>query len=339
MVQQQLSFVLPVSLKESGLIPGSYLSWRRDLVDAGTATRTWFLLKSFLKHFAQDDLLDFFIVCPRADMDGLSTVLASITRDARFQIVPELDVCPDIAKAVHPHTSQIDGWYAQQLLKLAISAQVRSEYYVTLDNDILCVKPFCYSTLVRGGRALTNVETPSDYEALYWAEFAAREVRTKSSRYGVAARILGYSRPSHLSARFYGETPVVVRTESVRDLASYLSDRFERPWTDALARLRRWTEYALYFQFLEMTQQLDSVCRLSGCNAVLDLPKSVWHASPRYRFPRPYDAGHFTDGVPGNGGGPFVAIQSWLSVASWLPPRCRILADFYNEVEKWCLEE
>jgi len=36
-------------------------------------------------------------------------------------------------------------------------------------------------------------------------------------------------------------------------------------------------------------------------------------------------------------GGPFVAVQSWLSPTSWLPPRFNGVDEFYDEVNAWLL--
>ena len=332
----KLSFVLPVTFGEKGVSLNGSHSWRHS-PDEGAPVRTRLLLASFLKNFEQDDLGDFYVVCSADDMPALSALLASLTSDPRYRIVHELDVCPDIPKAINPDTGTVDGWFVQQLIKFSMAQYVSSSHYVTLDSDILCIRPFSYGSLVFDGLALTNIETVSDYERIYTADFSAREVAIKSDRYQRAAEMLGYRRPPASSLVFYGETPVVLQVQSVIALAEYLKERFLKPWSHTLATRLSWTEQALYYQFLEMTGRLTSVCNLTGCNGVLDLEKSVWQASARYRQPRVYDVDHFTRGRQDGAGGFFVAIQSWLPTASWLPPRCRELSDFYHEVEGWLL--
>lgn len=329
----QLSFVLPLTFHETGLPPSS---WRQS-PDEGATIRTSFLLRSFVKYFNQSDLLEFFVVCPDREVSCASALLSSIITDPRYKVIGELNVCPDIKEAIDPKTGKVDGWRAQQLVKLAMAAYVSSEFYVTLDSDILCVRPFSYSSLSRDGKAITNIETLADYHRLYTKSFAERESRIKATRYQISAEVIGYQRPRTSIGRFYGETPVVLCTKSVRELTKYLDARFQRRWSLALALTGCWTEYTLYFQFLEVTGQLQNVCLFGGCNSVLDLERSVWQATVHYRRHRSYDAYHFVGDRFDYKSGLFVAVQSWLPVSAWLPTRCDTLNDFYMEVQEWLL--
>ena len=291
------------------------------------------LLSSFIQRFDQSNLSTFFIICPPEDTIPLSTLLASLTSDTRYKLVSELDVCPDIRMFMAQAAGEINGWRVQQILKLAIAEVVPSEYYVTLDSDILCVSPFSFHALIRNGRALTNVETLSDYRRLYDSDFSRKEAARKLLRYKRSAALLGYTRPASLLKRFYGETPVVMHTPNVLKMSEHLNERYRRPWSHTLASEGGWTEYSLYFQFLEMTNQLPAVCELTGPNTVLDLERSVWHASCHYRQARNYDFKHFFGA--GKENGIFVAIQSWLSAASWLPRDCRDANEFYKRLQQW----
>jgi hypothetical protein len=226
------------------------------------------------------------------------------------------------------------GWIVQQMIKLAIAASFTSTHYVTLDSDILCVKPFSRSSLVPGGRALTNVEKPSDFERIYTSKVCQNELRVKEERRRAAAEILGYQRPAALQ-HYYGETPVVLHRQSVMALTEHVGKRLQGSWIEGLATRKSWTEYNLYFQFLEMTRQLPDLCVAGGCNGVLDLERSVWHTAASYRQLRSYDRDHFLANRSNTGF--FVAIQSWLPADQWLPARCRTLQGFYEEVEAWLL--
>jgi hypothetical protein len=220
------------------------------------------------------------------------------------------------------------------LIKLRVASHFSSTHYVTLDSDILCLKPFSYASVVANGRSLTNLEHPSDYERIYVTRDCQHELTTKRTRYQGAAALLGYRRPDTLQ-HFYGETPVVLHTQSVRELSEFLNQRFGQSWIDGLAGQKTWTEYSLYFQFLEMTGRLEELCALTDCNAVLDLEKSVWLPSEGYRSARHYDAAHFNHDLRKRGF--FVAIQSWLPSTLWLPARCGSVSAFYEEVETWLL--
>jgi len=326
-VNRKISFVLPVTLQEAGL------SWRAP-ANRDTLLRTKLLLRTFLTQFRQDDLADFFLVSPDRDAPLLRAALRSVTGDPRYKLLSELEVCPNLRKATGSETGEVRGWRVQQMLKLAISAYVSSEHYVTLDNDIVCIRRCSYDDLVKNGRAVTNCETPVDYMRIYTSAFAAREAGIKLRRYARSQKILGHSlqRPN---AQFYGETPVVLRTDMVSRLLEFLSGRFRGEWSEMLASKGGWTEYGLYYNFLEMTGKLDAFSFYAGCNCVLDLERSVWQASEHYRQPRLYDADHFAQGVLSQGCGVFAAVQSWLPVSSWLPARYGTLDAFYQDLERW----
>jgi Family of unknown function (DUF6492) len=328
--KEQLSFVLPVAVgKGTSPVDSKEIYWRQSF-DRWVETRLRILLMSFLKHFKQDDLLEFIIVCPACEQSAVSAVVNTLTSDTRYRILSEDEVLLD-AKAV----VNIPGWFKQQIIKLAVSRLVECDYYVTLDSDIVCVKPTAYRDLIVDGRALTNVETPSDYERIYTDQFALKETQRKVARYRAAAKVIGYRRPAFLEYRFFGETPVILHTASVIALTEYLGDRYHRPWIQTLAASRTWTEYGLYFQFLEMTQRLDSICVLGDCNCALDLENSVWHESQNYRNARVYDAAFFRALRCAPDKGFFVALQSWLPPQAWLPTGCQSPGDFYGEVENW----
>jgi hypothetical protein len=330
-----ISFVLPVTLHETGLPGTRSRSWRRS-ADQGALQRTRTLLTSFLKQFRQTDLAGFLVVAPARDLQLLSATIRSLTSDPRYKLLDELDVCPEIGKFIQPDTGEISGWRAQQVVKLAASEYVSSQYYVTLDSDIICMHRFGYDQLVKDGLAMTNCEQPADYMRLYTGSFALAEMSTKILRYRKSGEILGCGPCTHAeSGRFYGETPVVLRADMVSRLQAQMSERYSRHWVEVLAAKRGWTEYGLYYHFLEMTGQMDACCFYTGCNTVLDLERSVWHSSARYRHPRCYDLEHFAGKTVSGSAGLFVAIQSWLPLSSWLPSRCNSLNDFYLEIEQW----
>lgn len=328
----KISFVLPLTLKESSLSLKQSLTWRQAN-DEAALTRTRLLLRSFLRMFEQSDLLDFFVICPQEDVPKVASLLSSLTTDRRYRILIEDDCDIDCVDSNHQKREELQGWHYQQMLKLAISEKIGSAHYVTLDSDIFCAKPFSYPTLIKGRRALTNIETPDDYSRLYSPSFVAIETHIKAMRYAQSAEILGYIRPESLKSRFYGETPVVFHTASIRAMLSHLTSRYASYWSKTLASKVGWTEYSLYFQYLEMTGELESVCLLAGCNSVLDLERSVWHETRRYRGPRLYDGAHFQGQGEAVAEGPFIAVQSWLPAPSWLPARFKNIQEFYREIE------
>lgn len=327
----RLSFVLPVTLEESGL---NLKSWRNN-PDSGCRQRMILLLRSFIRMFDQNDLEKIFIVCPEKDCEELSLLVETITKDKRYNIIPELDICAEISEMKNNKTGKIDGWHAQQLIKLSIAEKISTAFYVTLDSDIFCFRPFSAKDLFTRNKALLNIEKKRDYKRIYTKTIAKGEYHAKKNRYRNSSEMIDYMRPTMKRHYFHGETPVIMHTKSVLDLAHYIEKKFEKPWKSILAQSRSWTEYSLYFQFLEKQGILNKIYRKKSCNTILNLEQSVWHATDCYRQTRLYDKYHFLYELHQ---GFFLAVQSWLPISAWLPDQYRSVEDFYTELEAWILE-
>jgi hypothetical protein len=122
----------------------------------------------------------------------------------------------------------------------------------------------------------------------------------------------------------------------MREMLAWVSKRHGSCWTKTLVGAPGWTEYALYFQFLEMSRELETTCVLRGPNHVLDLERSVWHENLWYKQWRIYDRYHFAGCEGDRRQGPFVAIQSWLSLERWLPKGYTI-ESFYQALGEWVI--
>jgi Family of unknown function (DUF6492) len=207
--KSKLSFVLPVTLKETGQPQSSIGAWRVS-PDDGVMLRTKLLFESFAANSNRRNVAEVFVVAPERDLPLLHSIVRSVTDDRRYMLVPELEVCRNIEKAVDVQTNKVLGWRAQQMIKLAISECVSSEHYITLDSDIVCIRKSSHNLLVQDGKALTNRECPADYKRIYTDSFARIETRIKQLRYEKSGEILGYPCLQTPRDWFYGETPVVL---------------------------------------------------------------------------------------------------------------------------------
>lgn len=323
-----LSCILPVALHEPGI---DQKTWRRS-PDDGVYLRTRLMLLSFLRMFRQDDLEQFFLVCPERDVAAVTALLQSLSDDTRYQVIPEHIFCPGIQLLKNKKTGAIPGWYAQQLIKLAAAEHIRSDYYITFDSDIICTRPSSYVDLVPRGRALLNIETPDDYHRIYTAAAAAKAVKIRKRRFKGCRKLLGGRRPRVYAKHYYGETPVILHADSVRAMCHHISTLAKKPWQAALADDLHWTEYCLYFQYLEMHNAIDAVYERSHCNAVLNWESSIWHITERYRQPRDYTNWPWLDAQHNRGY--FTAVQSRLNTAEWLPATTPTQEVFYQAVEQ-----
>lgn len=330
--ENKMSFVLPLTLKEQS---SGMNKWRCD-VNNQITKRTGLMLRSFIKMFNQDQIMDFFIVCPSHEIEIINELLSTITSNPSYKVISEVEICPEINE-MRGRTGKVEGWFVQQIIKLAIHERITTPYYLTFDSDILCMKPFEYADLFKSGKALLNIENKDDYARIYASDFVDREINNKASRFAGSGKILGYQRSQSYKDTFYGETPVILHTATVSSLTKYIADRFSAPWRYLLAINLIWTEYTLYFLYLEMNGTINDIYYKTSCNNVLDLEKSVWLPSKLYKEKRRYNKDHFV-GRKYSDGGLFVAIQSWLDIKSWLPDEFESIDEFYDDIEKWLME-
>jgi glycosyltransferase involved in cell wall biosynthesis len=253
----------------------------------------------------------FWVITPAKDLEYVGQALKALVSDDRFRLVSELEICPELANA-----GAISGWDKQQLLKLAIYERVDTKNYLTLDADIICVREFDGNALFHDGRALCGVETFDDYTELYTENGAAYAREVKQQRVEWAERILGFSRPKRFAHMFYSETPVLLNTNGVRLLAQHIAKTHERPWREALLSSLPWTEFPLYFQFLENCGLLEKMHAPQHRNTMLRLDQSLWLPSDFYQN---HEQAEFKNWDPSvifnsNKDGFFVAIQSYLEI-------------------------
>lgn len=219
--------------------------------------------------------------------DNEHAELSGLIREPRYRVIPESSLIPElpyyrrigrVLVSVRLRKNQRLGWFVQQLVKMAIAPSVETDFYVTLDADVVCVRPIRFDGLVREGRAVTNT-TSEDWHADWytWSE-----------------RVLGLKR----SGLTHGVTPALFSKKAMLRLHDYLTARVGRPmralgrlapshsplesaclsWRGYLLRQMPWTEYSLYNTYLEATGQFDQFHIAGGVHAVYDTDRSVWFA-------------------------------------------------------------
>ena len=282
-------------------MPGARLDAVLPLA-AADADRAQILFRSLETFF--DPLSTCWVVAPD---DDVGTVRRHVPRD-RYAVVPESEVIPEIGyfrrtaairTKLHLVGPPIHGWFVQQLVKLAIAARVQTRFYLTLDADVVCVRPTSYEDLVRDDRALVQLSPPNHPE---WNDDAERVLQLRRS--GVQ----------------YGVTPALFAPEAVEALRRHLEGRGDprlrraaarlpgraaavaASWRSFLLRNLPWTEYALYHTFLERTGLAAKYHELAGEDAIYD--NCVWMES------------QFEGWDPAGGRAAFSVVQS----AARIPP-------------------
>jgi hypothetical protein len=267
--------------------------------------RATLLFESLVRHF--EGLGTLWLVTREDELDAVRREARRIPRGLDFKVESELRLVPEL------RLTKPGGWYRQQLIKLAIAEHLSSELYLTLDADVVCTRKVSPRDLAPGGRGLCHVIEEDKHPRWY----------TRSEA------VLGLSAPRR--GIVHNVTPAVLHRTAVRELAEYLNQRAaERRFAAGLRGLKQrfafthagltrttvadwrlllaagvpWTEYALYYTFLEATRRFDRF-HLRSRHCPYDIERSVWYA----------DGANFSDWDPAPclaGAGPpwFVVIQS-----------------------------
>jgi hypothetical protein len=223
---------------------------QRDLPRAQMLFRTleWFF----------EPLRTCYVVAPDREVAAVRTQVPH----GRYETIAESDVVPELPyfalttriraklRLVGP---PLHGWYAQQLVKLAVAEKVATRFCLTLDADVLCVRLTRYDDLVRDGRALVQTTPPNHPE---WNDDAERV--------------------SDLAAHLHTRVDPRLRSLSKRLPPSRARDVLAS-WRSYLVRSLPWTEYALYHTFLEQTGRFDRYHALAESDEIYG--NCVWMES------------------------------------------------------------
>jgi hypothetical protein len=210
-----------------------------------------------------EDLRVCWVVTPDEDFHELA---AKIDR-ARYRIVPESEIVPEFR-----YFPLVSGWFKQQLIKIAIAPQVETEFYLTLDADLFCTRALRYADLIQDGRAPCFVHREDLFPKWYeWAERVLKLPRS-GAYHNVTPTVL--CREAMLKMHRYlcelAESrdfqPQIGRHLSVLLFVSRFGNRWfpnahilrgKRLWAFYLLMNLPWTEYSLYYTFLEATGQFE----------------------------------------------------------------------------------
>jgi hypothetical protein len=193
-------------------------------------TRARILLYSLETFWRGTGRLRLNVIAREQDMDVLAQALVSDVID--IVIVPELEVVPELVQFPNAH-----GWYKQQVIKLSSYQLIDGAFFLTLDADLVCSKPFDESTFVVQGRLLADWE-PRAVHPDWWRD---------------SANVLGIE--PIVEGQGIKPTPVVLSTSQCRQLMAFLDERGGGSGKSYLLGSKGWTEFTLYNSFLDMTDQ------------------------------------------------------------------------------------
>lgn len=197
------------------------------------------LLFSSLAYYAEPGLLDEVLIVVRSDeLDVIGRHLSRWS-ELPLRIVVEEEHFPAFGSFTRPW--QIRPWQRQQIIKLNAPALTSSPFVLTLDPDVVAVKPITRELLLPLGRALLEPEARSVHRR-WWRD---------------SADLLDVD-PS-LERRGMNVSPALLSTAVLNEVQRRLEATGGRPWMEVLlTSYCDWTEYTLY---LLAAEQADAVNR------------------------------------------------------------------------------
>jgi hypothetical protein len=195
------------------------------------------LLFSSLLHHAPV-LLDELLVVVRADERDHVGAYLDQWPELPIRIVVEDEYFPAFRRYSRPW--QVRPWQRQQVIKLNAPAMTDADFVLTLDPDVLALKPITRDLLLPGGRGLLEPE-PRSVHVRWWRDSAdLLDVEPELQRPGVSV------------------TPAVLSTAILSELQERLEARGGRSWIDVLlTSYCDWTEYTLYLLAAERAGLLE----------------------------------------------------------------------------------
>lgn len=143
-----------------------------------------------------------------------------------------------------PYSLPVRGWIAQQIMKIAATAQASAEIVAHVDSDSVFIRPLRLEHLARDGkvRLYRNPEMVELETHRVWQEAAGRLLGLPPSRYYGAEYI----------------NPLVVwRRSVIQRMIARIAQVSGRDWRVALARTPHFAEYVLYGIFADQVLGLE----------------------------------------------------------------------------------
>jgi len=236
--------------------------------------RAEILRSSLSKYFPELGTL--WIVVPDPQLPAIREALRKQKVEAQdLRLVPETEIVPEFRL-----TPTLRGWYKQQVIKLAIAEHVASRAYLTLDADVICTRPF---TVAEAAPDLVPYFVIPEDRHPRWYRHTEAALGMKAIRKGVVHNVTPaiLVRDAVLEIRDYFEhKPLILSVRGVKQAIALGRSRFGKKvkfarWRLMLAAGAPWTEYALYYTYLEATGHIRNF-HVETAQAIYDIERSCW---------------------------------------------------------------
>lgn len=231
-------------------------TFRRDLGQFG-------ILRDSLARY-RGDLSRCVVVVPEADMDLFAQAIGN---DPFYLLRSETVVLGRVPpKYVFDWSRKRPGRagrWVQQLIKLHHCAHTSADWCLTLDADCIARRPVDLATMFVDGKGVDQVLDCSDLHDT-WYQGSAKILGPGVKRSGVEHPV----------------TPTLLNAEACRMLIGHLASRasaFDGNWMAMLMRRVPWSEYTLYYTYLEMIGQFDHYHRIVERPVLYNPYNAVWY--------------------------------------------------------------
>lgn len=266
---QQIDAVLPLTLKDY---------------------ERFTILQKSLKTFCKD-IRVCWIVTPDRDYAELKSLIT----DDGYCVIPESSIVPEFQ--IFQTTG---GWYRQQVIKIAIAQKVETDFYLTLDSDVICVRPTHFSDFVKDGRGVCYIDKTDKLAEWYeWSE-PVLQLKRSGGSHNVTPAVMNKHAMIELQeylaklslAQLSQKGNVTFQKKGMKLLLSKILVNILPKqsklrsvlisWKSYLLRNLPWTEYALYYTFLEAMGLFDRY-HVQVEDRLYAAENSVWYKD-RERF-------------------------------------------------------
>jgi len=260
------------------------------------------------------------VVVPQPELSELQQQLRAMPGGPELQVLSELALVPELALF-----TRLSGWYRQQLIKLEAARRVQSAFYLTLDADVVATRPVDLEALCARGTAPCGVVREDLHPR--WYRGAEALIGARLPRQGISHTVTptilhreaAEALIAHLERR-WAERRFSPGLRGIKQRAgrsyAWLSRRSDlQGWRVLLCCSRPWSEYSLYYSFLEWSGSFERYHHETA-EALYTAERSVWHPQDLARWnPKWLEAE----------GPPFVVLQSTAGIPleqlrAWVEP-------------------
>ena len=136
-------------------------------------------------------------------------------------------------------TMPLSGWHIQQILKIAACIELPSERYCILDSDIVFFRDI----------DLARFDAPNPVPLLTRSNEVTQDMPRHARWAETSHQLLGLPTPTLPADDYIGHI-IFWDQETVRALAARIETTNGMSWTEALCRVREFSEYLLYGSFV-----------------------------------------------------------------------------------------